>query len=63
MLDFYGIIRKNSDTLRVTHTNVFRSTISDDVKIRYTTSDGEDPMFGHAVQLHDLLHSLTLCYS
>lgn len=30
--------------------NVFGPTISDDVWIRYTLSDNEDPVFGHDVR-------------
>lgn len=43
-------IHKISNTLVVSHLNVFRTTISDDVWIRRTISDNEDPTIGHVIR-------------
>lgn len=46
----YTVIRQCSNTLVVSHTNVFGSTTSDDMGIRYDLLDNEDLMFGRVIQ-------------
>lgn len=53
-------IRYVSNTLVVPHINMFGSTVSEDVWIRYTILDNEYLMFGHVVHWHTLWYPLPL---